>query len=118
MTAEQQLPWMQDVLSHADGMFDECLINDHCYWNSQPNDGKRNALKAMLQLADWLASNGKYFFPNIGLYDGTQPTQAQVNFGFAFFNLLRSRNKQFFSIVTQDFNGMWRPKSYPEQNVP
>ena len=57
---------MKDVLSHTDGYFSECLVNNLCYWNSQPNNDKRNALKATLQLADWLAANGKYFFPNLG----------------------------------------------------
>ena len=84
MTPEQQLPWMEDVLSHADGYFNETLTNDYAYWNSQPNSDKRNALIATLQLADWLAAKGKYFFPNIRMNDGTQPTQAQVNYGFAF----------------------------------
>jgi hypothetical protein len=117
MTPEQQLPWMEDVLSHADGYFSESLTNDHCYWNSQPNSAKRNALTATLQLADWLASKGKYFFPNLGMGDGTQPTQAQVNYGFAFFNLLRNGNNQFFSIVKKDSSGNWQPRTYPEQNL-
>jgi len=112
-----QLPWMEDVLSHADGMFDECLENEHCYWNGQPNSGKREALDATLQLADWLAANGKYFFPNLGMGDGQQPTQVQINYGFAFFNLFRSGNKQFFSIVTKDSSGNWQPRTYPEQNL-
>jgi hypothetical protein len=80
MTPSQQLPWMEDVLSHADGYFGENLTNDHAYWNSQPDANKRNALLAELQLADWLAANGKYFFPNLGLGDGQQPTQAQTNY--------------------------------------
>ncbi len=37
MTPSQQLPWMKDVLSHADGYFSESLTNDHSYWNNQPN---------------------------------------------------------------------------------
>ena len=61
----QQLPWMKDVLSHTDGYFSEILTNDHAYWKSQPNSGKRNALEATLQLADWLAANGKMFLPPI-----------------------------------------------------
>jgi hypothetical protein len=85
MAPAQQLPWMEDVLSHADGYFGENLTNDHAYWNSQPNANKRNALLAELQLADWLAANGKYFFPNLGLGDGQQPTQAQTNYVYAFF---------------------------------
>jgi hypothetical protein len=123
MTPGQQLPWIEDVLSHADGYFSEYLTNDHAYWNNQSNADKRNALQATLQLADWSAANGKYFFPNIGMGDGIQPTQAQVNYGFAFFNLLRSGNKQFFSILTKDSSntcsgGCWQPRIYPEQTLP
>jgi len=118
MTPAEQLPSMEGVLAHADGYFSECLINDHCYWNSQPNSGKRNALKATLQLADWLASKNKTFFPNVGMGDGTQPTQAQTNYGWAFFNLLRRGDKQFFSKVTQDSTGLWQPRIYPEMQLP
>jgi hypothetical protein len=117
MTPAEQLPWQEDVLSHADGFFCECLTNDHCYYNSQPNSGKRNALIAQLQLADWLAANGKYFYPNLGMGDGVEPTQAEVNYAFAFFNLVRSGNKQFFSRVTKDASGNWQPRVYPEMNL-
>ena len=117
MTPSQQLPWMEDVLSHADGYFSEYLTNDHSYWDSQPNADKRNALQATLQLADWLAANGKYFFPNLGMGDGQQPTQAETNYGYAFFNLMRSGDKQFYSQVTQDSSGLWQPRVYPEMNL-
>ena len=117
MTPAQQLPWIKDVLSHFDGYFSEFMTNDHAYWNNQPNADKRNALQAELQLADWLAANGKYFFPNLGLGDTTQPTQAQVNYAFAFFNLLRKGNKQFFSKVTKDLSGNWQPRIYPEMQL-
>ncbi len=118
MTPSQQLPWMKDVLSHADGYFSEGLTNDHVYWNSQPNSDKRNALEATLQLADWLALNGKYFFVNLGLSDGKQPTQAETNYGFAFFNLMRRGNLQFYSQVIKDSGGNWQPRVYPEMNLP
>ena len=118
MTPSQQLPWMKDVLSHADGYFSESLTNDHAYWNSQPNSSKRNALQATLQLADWLAANGKYFFPNLGMSDGKQPTQAETNYGFAFFNLMRRGNSQFYSQVMKDSTGLWQPRRYPVMNLP
>jgi Hypothetical glycosyl hydrolase family 15 len=118
MTPSQQLPWMEDVLSHADGYFSESLTNDHSYWNDQPNSSKRNALEATLQLADWLAANGKYFFPNLGMSDGKQPTQAETNYGFAFFNLMRRGNLQFYSQVMKDSSGLWQPRVYPEMNLP
>src|SRR4030095_15197817 len=114
MTPSQQLPWMEDVLSHADGYFSEGLTNDHVYWNSQPNADKRNALQAELQLADWLAANSKYFFPNLGMSDGQQPTQAQKNYGYAFFNLLRRGSLQFYSQVMKDSSGNYQPRIYPE----
>jgi hypothetical protein len=40
-----------------------------------------------------------------------------VNYGFAFFNLLRNGNNQFFSIVEKDSSGNWQPRTYPEQNL-
>jgi len=116
MTPAQQLPWIEDVLFHTDGYFSEGLTNDHSYWNGQPNADKRNALNATLQLADWLASNGKYFFPNLGMADGQQPTRSEVNYGWAFFNLMRKGNLQFFAKVTQDSAEMWQPRRYPEMS--
>jgi hypothetical protein len=117
MSPSAQLPWMKDVLAHADGYFSEGLTNDHVYWNSQPNADKRNALQAELQLADWLAANGKYFFPNLGMADGTQPTQAQTNYGYAFFNLLRRGSLQSYSQVMKDSSGNWQPRIYPEMQL-
>jgi hypothetical protein len=117
MTPAQQLPWMEDVLSHADGYYSEYLTNDYAYWNNQPNGDKRNALNATMQLADWLAANGKYFYPNMGEGGGAAATQTQINYGWAFFNLLRSGDKQFFSTVTKDASGNWQPRTYPEQNL-
>ena len=83
------------------------------YWNSQPNSNKRNALEATLQLADWLAANGKYFFPNLGMGDGKQPTQAETNYGFAFFNLMRRGNLQFYSQVMKDSGGLLAAEGLP-----
>jgi hypothetical protein len=122
MTPSQQLPWMEDVLSHVDGYFSEYLTNDHAYWDSQPNADKRNALQATLQLADWLAANGKYFFPNLGMGDGQQPTQPEVDYAYAFFNLMRNGDKQFFSRITKDNStvcsgGCWQPRVSPEMNL-
>jgi hypothetical protein len=118
LTPSQQLPWMKDVLLHADGFYSEALTNNHVYWDSQPNAGKRNALQAELQLADWLAANNKYFFPNLGGADGQQPTRTETNYGFAFFNLLRRGDRQFYSQVMKDASGNWQPKIYPEMTLP
>ena len=118
MAPSQQLPWMKDVLSHSDGYFSETLTNDHSYWDNLSNSYKRNALEATLELADWLAANGKVFYPNLGLGDGQQPTQAETNYGFAFFNLMRRGNLQFYSQVMKDWSGFWRPTVYPEMNLP
>jgi Hypothetical glycosyl hydrolase family 15 len=117
MSPAQQLPFIEDVLSHTDGYFSECLVNSHCYWDSQPNAGKRNALQATLQLASWLADQGKVFFPNLGMGDTTQPTQVETDYGWAFFNLMRKGNQQFFAKVTQDSTGMWQPRMYPEMSL-
>ena len=118
LTPSEQLPFMEDVLSHTDGYFSECLTNDHCYYNSQPNSGKRNALKATMRLANWLADHGKVFFPNLGMGDTTQPTRSEMNYAWAFFNLVRKGNLQFFAKVTQDSTGLWQPRTYPEMNLP
>jgi len=118
LTPTQQLPWMENVLSHFDGYFGESLTNRFAYWNSQPNSQKRNALNATLLLADWCAAHGKYFFPNEGVANGQQPTQSDTNYAFAFFSLFRKGNRQFFSKVTKDSSGSWQPRVYPEMNLP
>jgi len=117
LTPAQQLSFEEDVLSHADGYYSECMVNNHCYWNSQPNSGKRNALNAAMQLADWLAINGKGYFPNLGPGDGGQPTQAEVNYAFAFFNLSRRGSQQYFARVTKDSSGNWQPRIYREMEI-
>jgi hypothetical protein len=118
MTPATQLAFMEDVLSHSDGYYSECLVNDLCYWNSQPNNDKRNALNATLQLADWCAAKGKYFFPVLGQSAVAQPTQAQFNYGYAFFNLLRQGDKQFFSFILINSSGQWQPRVIPEMTLP
>jgi hypothetical protein len=118
LTPSEQLPFMENVLSHTDGYFSECLVNNLSYWNSQPNNDKRNALKATLQLADWCAANGKYFFPVLGQSAVAQPTRAQFNYGYAFFNLLRQGDKQFFSFILINSSGQWQPRVIPEMTRP
>jgi len=117
VTPSEQLPFIEDVLSHTDGYFSECLVDSRCYLAGAPNSGKRNALKATMRLASWLADHGKVFFPNLGMGDGTHPTRSQTNYGWAFFNLVRKGNLQFFAKVTQDSTGMWQPRMYPEMSL-
>ena len=116
-TPAVQLPRFTDVLAHSDGYFSESLTSDHVYWSGQPNDQKRNALETTMQLADWLAVNDKYFFPNLGPGDGIEPTQAEVNYGYAFFNLMRAGTKQFFAMIVKDGSGNWQPEVYPEMTL-
>ena len=112
-----QMAVFQRILSLADGYFNETLTNDGAYYNDQPNAGKRRVLVTTMQLASWLADNGKIFFPNLGMGDGVEPSQAQVDYGWAFFNLMRKGDWQFFSRVTKDASGIWVPRTYPEMNL-
>jgi hypothetical protein len=112
-----QMAVFERILSLADGYFNETLTNDGAYYNDQPNAGKRTVLVTTMQLASWLADNGKIFFPNLGMGDGVEPSQAQVNYGWAFFNLMRKGDWQFFSRVTKDSSGNWVPRTYPEMNL-
>ena len=116
-TPAEQLPRMQDVLAHADGYFSESLTNDHVYWSEQPNDQLRNGLEATMLLADWLADNGKFFFPNLGPGDGVEPTQKESDYGYAFFNLMRKGDRQFYSQICKDEDGNWVPEIYPEMTL-
>jgi hypothetical protein len=50
--------------------------------------------------------------------DTTQPTRSEMNYAWAFFNLVRKGNLQFFAKVTQDSTGLWQPRTYPEMNLP
>ena len=116
---EVQLPRMKDVLAHAHGYYSESLTSDHVYWSGQPNNQKRNALEATMQLADWLAENGKFFYPNLQAdTDGSEPTQEESDYGFAFFNLMRRGDKQFYGQVNVDAAGMWVPAILPEMTLP
>ena len=90
LTPAQQLPFMEDVLSHADGYFSEGLTNDHAYWNSQPNSDKRNAPQGHATTGRLAGGKRQIFLPQSWAWAiGTQPTQAETNYGYAFFNLLR-----------------------------
>jgi hypothetical protein len=113
----QQMAVFQRILSLADGYFGETLTNDFAYFNDQPNSGKRLALRATMQLASWLADAGKVFFPNVGMSGGAAPTQAQMNYAWAFFNLMRKGDWQFFSKVTKDSSRNWVPMKYPEMSL-
>jgi hypothetical protein len=109
-----QMASFKNVLSHAAGYFGESLTSDHVYWSTEPNSGKRTALITTLQLASWLADNNKIFFPNLGVADGAEPTQAATDYAWAFFNLMRKGDWQFFSKVTKN----WQPEKYPEMDRP
>ena len=116
-TPEVQLPAMEEILCRADGYFSESLTNNHSYWSGQPAAQLRNALEATMLLADFLASHDKYFMPNLGMGDGVMPTQAETNYGYAFFNLMRAGDKQFYGQVMYDGSGLYQPVTYPEMNL-
>jgi hypothetical protein len=113
----EQMALFQRILSLSGGYFCESLTNTFAYWDSQPNDAKRIALVTTMQLASWLADTNKVFFPNYGMTAATEPTQAQTDYGWAFFNLMRKGSMQFFSKLTKDASGNWAPRTYPEMNV-
>jgi hypothetical protein len=113
---DQQMAVFRRVLSLADGYFSESLTTDFTYFADQPNNGKRTVLMTTMQLASWLGDTGKVFFPNFGMSAGVVPTQAQVNYAWAFFNVMRKGNWQFFSKLTKDGSGNWVPMKYPEMD--
>ena len=113
-----QMAAFQRVLGKADGYYSETFTNDYVYWNDQPNAGKRLALETTRQLAGWLAANGKVFFPNTLGAGNTPPSQAAVDYAWAFFNLMREGPWQFFSQATKDAAGNWVPRVYPEMSLP
>jgi hypothetical protein len=113
-----QMTVFQRILSLADGYFCETLTNDGAYFDTLPNANKRNVLLTTLPLASWLADNGKVFYPNLGMGIPGDVTQAQTNYGWAFFNLMRKGDWQFFAKVTKDASGSWVPKTYAEMNLP
>lgn len=109
---EQQLAVLKRGLAKSDGYYSESLTNDLVYWSGQPNPAKRIALLATMQLASWLADNNKVFMPILG-QSGGPPNQTQIDYGYAFFNLMRKGDLQFFSIVTKSGDS-WVPRTYPE----
>jgi hypothetical protein len=111
-----QMAVFQRILGKADGYYGECLTNTGCYWDTEPNNGKRLALLTTMQLAAWLADNGKVFFPNIGMTTVAEPTQTEMDYAWAFFNLLRNGEFQIFARTTKDSAGGWVPRRYPEMD--
>lgn len=116
-SVEVQMEAFRRVFAHTDGYFSECLVDAHCYWQPQAKADKRVALRTTMALADWLAAQNKIFFPNLGMYDNEEPQQSVVDYAWAFFNLVRNGDRQFFSRVTKDASGMWQPRVYPEMNL-
>ena len=109
-----QVAGLQRVLAKADGMFSECLTEVDCYWKNESPAGKRTALLATLQIARWLADNGKAYFPNIGI-GGDVLTQPQIDYSFAFFNLMRRGDQQYLGWNNPP---SWSPRTYPEMSTP
>ncbi|HEY3065445.1 MAG TPA: hypothetical protein VGL09_06610 [Methylomirabilota bacterium] len=58
------------------------------------------------------------FFPNIGMTTPAEPTQGEVDYAWAFFNLMRKGDLQVFSRATKDGAGNWVPRRYPEMDIP
>ena len=111
-----QMTVFRRMFASADGYHGEVLTNDGAYWNSEPNAGKRLALLATMQLASWLADNGKVFYPNIGMTTIAEPTQTEMDYAWAFFNLLRKGELQIFGRTTKDATGNFVPRRYPEMD--
>ena len=109
---DQQLAVLKRGLGKSHGYYGEALTNDLVYWSGAPNSGKRTALLTTMQLASWLADNNKVFMPILG-QSGGPPNQTQINYGYAFFNLMRKGDWQFFSILTKSGDS-WVPRTYPE----
>jgi hypothetical protein len=117
VAVDKQMAVFQRILSLADGYFGETLTDDFAYFKDQPSSGRRLALQTTMQLAGWLADTGKVFFPNVGMSGGAAPTQAQMDYAWSFFNLMRKGDRQFFSKVTKDSSGNWVPMNYPEMSL-
>ena len=105
-----QMAVFERILSLADGYFGETLTNDGAYFNDQPNAGKRTVLVTTMELASSLPTTERSSIRIFGMGDGTEPTQAQMDYGWAFFNLMRKGNWQFFSRVTKDAAGASLPE--------
>jgi hypothetical protein len=111
-----QMAFFTRVMSKADGYYSESLTNDGTYWDVDPNDSKRTALLTTMAFASWLADSNKVFFPNIGVTMAEEPTQTQVDYAWAFFNLMRRGDLQMFSVITK-MGRQWIPRHYPEMDL-
>jgi hypothetical protein len=118
IAADRQMAAFQRVLGAADGYYSECLTDRHCYWSSESNANKRVALETTMRLAAWLAANNKYFLPHEGLSSGRPVTQADTNYAWAFYNLVRAGDYSAFNKTTTDAAGQWVPANYPEMDLP
>jgi Hypothetical glycosyl hydrolase family 15 len=58
----------------------------------------------------------KVFFPNIGLTTVREPTQTEMDYAWAFFNLMRKGDWQMFSRITK-VGDEFIPRRYPEMDV-
>ncbi len=115
-----QLAALKRVLAASDGYYSEGLTDrHHNYLRTATGPEKRVALEMILELAAWLSDQGKVFMPIEGQDDGIPPTQADTDYAFAFFNLLRTTSdRQFFGQINIDPDGQWAPTEYPEMDAP
>jgi len=115
-----QLAAFKRVLAAADGYYSEGLTDRHHHYLKTATGAERRAnLEMILRLAAWLSEQGKIFMPIEGQDSGVPPTQADTDYAFAFFNLLRtSSDRQFFAKVSIDRDGQWVPTEYPEMDAP
>jgi hypothetical protein len=114
-----QMAAFKRVLAASDGVYSEGLTDRHSYWKAASGAEKRVGLETTLQLAAWLSEQGKVFMPIEGQDDGIPPTQADTDYAFAFFNLLRTTSdRQFFGKLDMDSDGQWVPADYPEMDAP
>lgn len=122
-TPSDQMRVWKEVYQYADGYWSESFTNNQVYWETEKNgESIRNAMNAIMQLSDWLALNNKYMFVNVGMAGGLDPqnpkdvvTNTEIDYAWAFFNVLRKGDKQYFSYVTRDpVTGAWVPRIYPE----
>lgn len=114
-----QLVYQKAVLAHAAGLYIEGLTDRHSYFagGASTSAAKRNYLETIMGLADWLADNGKYFIPNMSPENGVTISQDDTNYNYAFFNLLRRGDLQFYGQTTKDASDLWQPAIYPEMNL-
>jgi hypothetical protein len=116
---DTQIATFQRILSVADGYYSEFLTDRHTYFSGTGSSGdyKRLFLKTTMALASWLADNNKVFMPHDGLGDQSAPSQDDTNYSWAFFNLMRQGDRQYYSKVTLDSSGMWVPANFPEMDL-